>query len=169
MSGKICQECRKAFKPSRKSQRFCSVRCGNRQRDRRRRHRAPSPGTAIRKAGAEAPALKTRDRTITRLATVQPESRRKLDSLQTKLRTQFEDLDHLEAEISEQRATIKSLHGELVRLRVNQETDAHDLIHLASRLLALGQATGVELDDATKDLFRRRGWTTAARQAEARR
>ncbi len=94
---------------------------------------------------------------------------RKLDSLQTKLRTQSENLDHLEAEISEQRATISDLRGELVRLRVNQETDAHDLIHLAGRLLALGQTTGVELDNATKDLFRRRGWTTAARQTEARR
>jgi predicted RNase H-like nuclease (RuvC/YqgF family) len=129
VSGKICQECRKAFEPARKSQRFCSVRCGNRQRDRRRRHRAPIPGTAISEAtSAEAPALKTRDSTVTRLTAVQPESRRNLDSLQTKLRTQSEELDHLEADVSEHRATIESLHGEIARLHDIRQSDDHDLI-----------------------------------------
>ena len=45
------------------------------------------------------------------------------------------------------------------RLQSGQQTDAHDLVHLAGKLLALSQATGVELHDSTKALFRRRGWT----------
>ena len=97
------------------------------------------------------------------------DNRHSLDSLRTRLRSQSADIDELEAENTDLRSTIKTLRGDILRLRTNQETDAHDLIYLAGRLLALSQATGVELDSATKELFRRRGWTAAARQIEARR
>ena len=104
-----------------------------------------------------------------RLAAILADNRRSLDTLRAQLRAQSADIDELQAENTEQHDTIKTLRGDILRLRTNQETDAHDLIHLAGRLLALSQATGVELDNATKELFLSRGWTTAARQTEARR
>lgn len=67
----------------------------------------------------------------------------------------------------EQRAAIKDLRTYLDRLQATQRIDAQDLVHLASRLLALAQATGVEFDNSTKALFRRRGWTAANRNQEA--
>ena len=44
-----------------------------------------------------------------------------------------------------------------------RDSDSHDLVHLGGKLLALTQATGVELHDSTKALFRRRGWTATKR------
>jgi hypothetical protein len=41
------------------------------------------------------------------------------------------------------------------------------LILLASKLLALAQATDAELDNTAKELFRGRGWINAARKKEA--
>jgi hypothetical protein len=53
-----------------------------------------------------------------------------------------------------------------VRLQSSQQSDAHDLVHLGGKLLALTQATGVGLPDSTKALFRRRGWTATSRNSE---
>lgn len=86
-----------------------------------------------------------------------------MDSVLGQLRSQATDIDHLEAENADQRATIKSLRANVVRLHSVQLTDAKDLLHLAGRLLALARATGVELDNKTAALFRRRGWTTTTR------
>ncbi|GAA5192284.1 hypothetical protein GCM10023346_13900 [Arthrobacter gyeryongensis] len=87
---------------------------------------------------------------------------------QNKLRSQSAAVEHLQAENSEQRATIKSLQTEIGRLRTIQQIDAHDLVHLASEFLALAQATGAELDNSVKELFRGRGWINAARQTKAK-
>jgi hypothetical protein len=90
-----------------------------------------------------------------------------LDSFRTQLRSQSVDIHRHEAENAEQRAVIKSLRVDFARLQAVQQADAQDLVHLASRLLALAQAAGVELDNNTKDLFRRRGWTSTSRKPKA--
>ncbi|MET4144830.1 hypothetical protein [Arthrobacter sp. UYCo732] len=84
-----------------------------------------------------------------------------LDSLRAQLRNQAVDIDRLEAENAEQRDAVRTFRGDLARLQTIQHTDALDLVHLAGKLLALSQATGVELHDSTKAMFRRRGWTAA--------
>lgn len=76
------------------------------------------------------------------------------------------DIDRLEAEAAEQRATTQNLRLQLERLQDNQETDAQDLVHLAGKLLALSRAAGVELDPKSKELFRRRGWSSSARRGQ---
>jgi uncharacterized coiled-coil protein SlyX len=83
------------------------------------------------------------------------------------LRSLATDIDRLEAENADQRATIKSLRADVVRLHTVQQTDAKDLLHLAGKLLARSQATGVALDNATKALFRRRGWSSPSRNPQA--
>lgn len=95
------------------------------------------------------------------------DNQRRLDTLHGQLRSQSADIDELEAETAEQRSIIEALRGEIVRLRGNQQTDARDLVQLAGKLLAFSHATGVELDDATKKLFRRRGWITIPIQTKA--
>ncbi|WP_426939747.1 hypothetical protein [Pseudarthrobacter sp. S6] len=90
-----------------------------------------------------------------------------VDSLRVQLRSQAADIDHLAAESSEERALIKSLRVEVASLQAAQRTDAQDLVRLAGRLLALSQTTGLEIDDTTKAIFRRRGWTSSSRHREA--
>lgn len=93
-------------------------------------------------------------------------SRERQDSLSIQLRSQAEDIDRLEAENAEQRDVVRNLRADVVRLRSIQQTDAHDLVHLAGRLLAVSRTTGVELHNSTKALFRRRGWTATKRNPE---
>lgn len=95
-----------------------------------------------------------------------PSGNQGLDSVLGQLRSQATDIDRLEAENSDQRAIIKSLRADVARLHTVQLADTKDLLHLAGRLLAHSQATGVELDNATKALFRRRGWASASRKQE---
>lgn len=90
-----------------------------------------------------------------------------MDSLHAKLRSQAVDIDHLAAENADQRAIIKSLRVDLARHQTTRKDDAKDLVRLAGRLLALSQATGLEIDDTTKAVFRRRGWTSSNRHREA--
>ncbi|MDI3243248.1 hypothetical protein QK292_17065 [Arthrobacter sp. AL08] len=90
-----------------------------------------------------------------------------LDSLHAQLRSQAVDIDHLEAENAEQLALIKSLRADIDRHETAHKADAQDLVRLAGKLLALSQATGLELDDNTKATFRRRGWTSSNRHREA--
>ncbi|MBT8163868.1 MULTISPECIES: hypothetical protein [Arthrobacter] len=89
-------------------------------------------------------------------------SSRLVDSLRTQLRSLSEDLDHLAAENTEQRAIVKSLRADLGRLQTARQTDVQDLVHLAGKLLAFSHAAGVELHDSTKALFRRRGWVSTS-------
>jgi hypothetical protein len=89
-----------------------------------------------------------------------------VDSLHAQLRLQAVDIDRLEAEAAEQRATAQNLRQELERLQANQETDAQDLVHVAGKLLALSRAAGVELDPKSKELFRRRGWSNSGRRGQ---
>ena len=102
-----------------------------------------------------------------RLAVDLATSRQDQDSLRNQLRSQAENIDRLEAENADQRDVIRNLRADVARLQSIQQTDSHDLVHLAGRLLALTQATGVELHDSTQALFRRRGWTATSRKPEA--
>lgn len=90
-----------------------------------------------------------------------------MDSVRSKLRTEATEVDRLEAENADQRTIIKNLRADVARLEDVQQADAQDLIHLASRLLALSQTTDIELDNTTKQIFRRRGWTATNRNHEA--
>jgi hypothetical protein len=89
-----------------------------------------------------------------------------LDSLNAQLRSQAIDIDHLAAENSDQRALIKSLRADVASLQTAQRTDSQDLVRLAGKLLALSQATGLEIDDNMKAVFRRRGWTSSSHHRE---
>lgn len=93
-------------------------------------------------------------------------NRQSQDSLRKQLRAQAVYIDRLEAENAEQRDVIRNLRADLARLQNIQQTDSHDLVHLAGRLLAVSHATGVELHSSTKALFRRRGWTATQRNPE---
>ena len=172
MSGKICGECGESFAPSRSSQRFCSTRCANRQRDRRRRHPVsalrPNPATTVqlRDTVAESGPVVAHCKSRAKLAAALAGSRQRQESLRNQLRSQAVDIDRLEAENAEQRDVIRTLRADLARLQSIQQTDSHDLVHLAGRLLAVSHAAGVELHSSTKALFRRRGWTATKRNPE---
>lgn len=147
--------------PSRTSQRFCSTRCANRQRDRRRRRqtsprRQPLP--------CQVPSQDTAPDSSNYPTAPGPPGNQALDSVLGQLRSQATDLDRLEAENADQRATIKSLRADVVRLHTVQQIDAQDLLHLGGKLLAFSRAAQMDLDNTTKALFRRRGWTSARNQ-----
>ncbi|MEC5181248.1 putative coiled-coil protein SlyX [Arthrobacter sp. CG_A4] len=90
-----------------------------------------------------------------------------LDSLHAQLRSQAVDIDHLAAENADQRALIKNLRTDIASLQATHKSDAQDLARLAGKLLALSQATGLQIDDTTKAIFRRRGWSSSNRHREA--
>lgn len=102
-----------------------------------------------------------------RLSAALATSNQRLDSIHAQLRSQAEDIDHLAAENADQRAVIKTLRVDLDRHQTTHKSDSQDLVRLAGRLLALSQATGLEIDDTTKAIFRRRGWTSSSRHREA--
>lgn len=165
---KNCEECTIGFQPSRKSQRFCSIRCGNRKRDRiRRTPRRPSVAVEA-DAGAVVPKdeLKALQR---QLATGTRKCQRRVEILQSKLRSQSCEIDRLEAENSEQRRNNNVLQLEVARLKRAQRTNVQDLAHLAAWLVSLANAKGVALDPATLDILNRRGWHPSKRQARAAR
>ena len=110
--------------------------------------------------------MEPRPRSRAKLAAHLASSRQNQDSLRNQLRSQAEDIDRLEAENNDQRDVIRNLRADLARLQTIQQTDSHDLVHLAGRLLAVSHATGVELHSSTKALFRRRGWTATKRNPE---
>lgn len=178
MKKKTCEECRAAFDASRNGQRFCSTRCANRQRDRRRRQKKQLL------AGRSSPlavALRTSETEPASLSTTEPRARgryreaatrrcqRAIDDLQTKLRSQSLDLEHAEAVNAEQQARIGSLQRELAHLKRAQRINIKDLAHVAARLLALTKAKGLPLDPGTVEILRRRGWISQKRRAGAMR
>ena len=163
---KNCEECTIGFLPSRKSQRFCSIRCCNKKRDRIRRT-ARRPAVAVEAdAGAVVPKdeLKAAQR---QLATRTRIFQRRVDILRSKLRSQSCEIDRLEAENSEQRQNNHVLQLEVARLKRAQRTNVQDLAHLAAWLVSLANAKGVALDPATLDILNRRGWHPSKRQAGA--
>ncbi|WP_426940131.1 hypothetical protein [Pseudarthrobacter sp. S6] len=164
MSGKTCEECRGRYIPSRTSQRFCSTRCANRQRDRRRRRHTPQGRQPLR---CQVPPHGAAPDSSNAPAAPGPAGKQELDNVLGQLRSQATDIDRLEAENADQRATIRSLGADVVRLHTVQQTGAQDLLHIAGKLLALTRAVGVELDNSTKQLFRRRGWSSASRNPQA--
>jgi chromosome segregation ATPase len=163
---KKCEECTEGFKPTRRNQRFCSTRCGNRQRDRRRRTR-DGPGL-VRKAEPLTTDLQAQlEATRRQLESKTRSSQRQREILQSKLRSQAGEIDRLNAENSEQRATINLLQSEVSRLKRAQRTNVQDLMHISAWLVSISQAKGIALDQATLNIFRRRGWQPAKRQAGA--
>src|SRR5688572_14487724 len=109
MSKNICEECRVAFEPSRKTQRFCTTRCADRQRDRRRRKQNqktldggrevfPSNSPDRSEVGGASQCAAERRATRQRLDAIIKTHQETIDALQTKLRTQSSDIDRLEAE-----------------------------------------------------------------------
>lgn len=110
--------------------------------------------------------METHNKMRVRLTAALASSKQSQDSLRNQLRTQAVDIDRLEAENTEQRDVIRNLRADLARLQNIQQTDSHDLVHLAGRLLAISRATGVELHSSTKALFRSRGWTATKRNPE---
>jgi hypothetical protein len=152
----------------RSTQRFCSTRCANRQRDRRRRQRiagsaATPPGEPRSECVVAAKVPRARRAgTDAALAAVRARNSRLLESLHAQLRLQSVDIEGLKAENEEQQATVNKLRVDLARLQTTQRCDTQDLVHLGGRLLALSRAAGVELDPSTKELFRGRGWSSSA-------
>ncbi|MFJ5695950.1 hypothetical protein ACIP9X_19135 [Arthrobacter sp. NPDC093125] len=94
---------------------------------------------------------------------------RRVEILQSKLRSQSCEIDRLEAENSEQRQSNNVLQIEVARLKRAQRTNVQDLAHLAAWLVSLANAKGVALDPATLDILNRRGWHPSKRRAGASR
>ena len=59
------------------------------------------------------------------------------------------------------------LQSEVSRLKRAQRTNVQDLAHVSAWLVSIAQAKGVALDQATLEIFRRRGWHPSKRQAGA--
>lgn len=166
MTIKRCEECTEGFQPTRRTQRFCSTRCGNRQRDRRRRTRH-RPGL-VRRAEPLATDIQSQlEATKRQLDSKTRSCQRQREVLQSKLRSQACEIDRLEAENSEQRVTINLLQSEVARLKRAQRTNVQDLAHISAWLVSLAEAKGIALDKATLEIFRRRGWQPSKRQAGA--
>lgn len=166
MTTKDCADCSGTFQPSRKSQRFCSTRCANRHRDRKRRLARSSAVASAPKTNA--PHLKaqlqaTKHKLESRTASCQ----RQRELLQSKLRAQAAEIDRLEADNSEQRLSNNLLQSEVARLKRAQRTNIQDLAHIAAWLVSLAQAKGIALDPPTLEILRRRGWSPTNRQAGA--
>lgn len=168
MTIKNCEECTDAFESSRETQRFCSARCANRQRDRRRRHRngcAPASKKDSLVADLQSQLAATKRQLESKTRSFQ----RHREVLQSKLRSQACEIDRLEAESSEQRVSNNLLQSEVSRLKRAQRTNVQDLAHIAAWLVSLAHAKGVALDPATLEILKRRGWNPTKRQAGARR
>ena len=166
MTVKKCEECTEGFKPTRRTQRFCSTRCANRQRDRRRRSR--NRPAQLRKADSLSTDLKAQlEASKRQLESKTRSCQRHREVLQSKLRSQAFEIDRLEAENSEQRMSNNLLQSEVSRLKRAQRTNVQDLAHISAWLVSLAQAKGVALDQATLEIFRRRGWQPSKRQAGA--
>jgi chromosome segregation ATPase len=167
------------FEPSRKTQRFCSTRCADRQRDRRRRKRNQGDGvrtndtypaqspTATEAECHSQSVLKPRVTSRGQDAAIK-QFQQTIDALQTQLRSQSLDLDRVEADNAEQQARVSVLQAELAGLKRAQRTNVQDLAHVAARLVAITQAKQVPLDTKTIEILRRRGWIAPKRRAEVR-
>jgi hypothetical protein len=131
------------------------------------RRAARRPAVPVRNdAGAvvlkdELKALKRKLSTRTRIC------QRRVEILQSKLRSQSSEVDRLEAENSELRQSNKVLQAEVVRMKRAQRTNVQDLAHLAVWLVSLSNAKGVALDSRTLNILDRRGWHPSKRQARA--
>lgn len=166
MTIKNCEECTEAFESSRETQRFCSARCANRQRDRRRRDRNGC-ALASKKDSLVAELQSQLAATKRQLEYKTKSSQRHREVLQSKLRSQACEIDRLEAENSEQRVNNNLLQSEVARLKRAQRINVQDLAHIAAWLVSLAHAKGVALDPATLEILSRRGWNPTKRQAGA--
>jgi chromosome segregation ATPase len=176
---KTCEECRAGFYSSRNTQRFCSTRCANRQRDRRRRQKKQL--LARRSIDAPAVSLGIVEAEPASHSITEPPARRRrreaaiiickraIDDLQTRLRSLSLDLEHAEAVNAEQQARISNLQTELAHLKRAQRINIKDLAHVAARLVAVTKAKGLPLDPGTVEILRRRGWISQKRRAGAMR
>lgn len=166
MINKRCEDCLGAFQPSRTSQRFCSAKCANRQRSRRRRgirRSTSTPGVNL-----SAPHLKAQlEATKRQLESEKNTCERQRQIIQSKLRSQAAQIDRLEGENSEQRQSINLLQSEVARLKRAQQINVQDLAHAAAWLVSMSRAKGIALDVRTLEILRRRGWDPTLRQAGA--
>ena len=150
------------FESSRMSQRFCTIRCGNRRRDRRRRTSKSRASVVVDVEALDVKKVLSDQKR-------QLEARRKIcqrrvEILQSKLRSQSSEIDRLEAESSELRQSNNVLQAEVVRLKRAQRTNVQDLAHIAAWLVSLANAKGVALDSRTLDILNRRGWNPSKRR-----
>lgn len=164
MTSNVCEECRSVFEPVRRSQRFCSTRCANRNRSRRCRG---APATA-HATSLSAPHLKAQlQATKRRLVSERSSCHRQRAMIQSQLRSQASEIERLEADNSEQRQSINLLQSEVARLKRAQQVNVQDLAHTAAWLVSISNAKGVALDLRTLEILRRRGWEPTRRQAGA--
>lgn len=94
---------------------------------------------------------------------------RRVEFLQSKLRSQSCEIDRLEAENSEQRRSNDLLQAEVARLKRAQRTNVQDLAHIAVWLVSLANAKGVALDSTALNILDRRGWNPSKRRSGAAR
>jgi hypothetical protein len=163
---KNCAECNNSFESSRRTRRFCSTRCANRQRDRRRRTRndpaqAPKEGVHAADLQAQLEASKRQ------LESTTNSCQRHRQVLQSKLRSQACEIDRLQAENAEQRVSNNLLQSEVARLKRAQRINVQDLAHISAWLVSLSQAKGVALDQKSLEILRSRGWEPTRREAGA--
>lgn len=85
----------------------------------------------------------------------------RIGALQTTLQSQSSNLERLPAQHLEQKAHIRLLRKDFARLVCAHRTNAKDLIHIATGLVAVSQATGVSIDPDTFDVLRPHGWEPA--------
>ena len=170
MDKRACDECGEDFEPSRTSQRFCTTRCADRNRDRRRRLR--TRGARVPLATTQGPETARASKLSAHQSAASQEHNvpikiylLRIDTLQTALRSQSSELERLEAENTEQHDRIRLLQTELARLKRAQRTNIQDLAHVAARLVAVSNAQRVALDRPTLEILRRRGWKPTRQQS----
>ena len=76
------------------------------------------------------------------------------------------NFDQVCGEQGELRALNVELEQEVRRLRQSQREDALDLMLLATRIVMAAGDAGFQVDERTKALFHRRGWSLHALQRQ---
>lgn len=184
METKYCRHCGTAFEPRRTTQKYCSVTCSRRHRDRAWRHRHDADAAAGLRTQLEIAV--DENRTITeattaafqqQLAEFRKTARNQLASKANqheleleKLRTRLRDLATINVDIAcempELKAQITELQLENARLIHNWRADSQELMQVAGRLFELSSRLGLPLDKPTQEIFQRRGWRTNTLVAE---
>ena len=177
MKTQECIGCGDPFEPGRKGQQFCSTACGNRQRDRRRRERLGAKSASTARSTVRAAETRSsfewaksrhqfgeelarqREALERRRLVDVADCERHLDRLQSELRMLASNFDQVCGEQGELRALNVELEQEVRRLRQSQREDALDLMFLATRIVMAPGDTGFQVDERTKALFHRRGWS----------
>lgn len=86
---------------------------------------------------------------------------RETEALHARLRDLASINVDISCEIPEWKAQITELQLENARLIHGQRADFQELTQIAGRLMELCSRLGLPLDNATKEIFQRRGWRTS--------